>query len=671
MKKSILPLLLATVLFLGACAGQQTEKLPQWVLPFVESSHSMLPRDKEILNRDFSSILADRRVGLIGYMGADYQKMEMTFQRVKKESDTTYLISGFSRVSGNTQPFSGSLHVLDVRELNEYEYGPDDFMKGQIGKQGICIARYSFGEEVQRGDAGVFSGISLFRWYTDQSGGLHYDDINEDSDNYSNNLFAGSWQSGSGGKTAKCAWGHYRIPDCGDLDIGAAEFAVNPRYAANGWENPEARRWYGYYSAEIDLPYAGEETEAGFVTYGLEIQAGECTYYKSQLHANDRYACKVIAATEDSIALEAVGQYAPDTEGKPLATLYRKNGRFYLSGPFVFDADGHTTVECYPGGSSAGESMFPPAGSADSCFGSSVRRDTLLVEDKKTAVFIVPADEEINRMKLRCRSVEDFYVLADDAAFYSSEAETYLKQNGIKIVYADTTCRVLDFAGSAYIDLSDTVKIGNPLFNVVLYNGYLPAIVLAAEVKAEAPGFFGLPVSDSVDKKTGEPGSAAAPFRIAVPNDLDSMALLKKSIAELKKPDFQGKTSVTVYDSVYLDGLFIGKGIPSSVKLYKRLLPAGNIKVMLFAYLRECHNDSYPALELQTFDREDRFIDRLLVSTSIFEEGGLYRYAEMDENGKISVTDVVVDYDRENDTEEVNTTVSGYVIDGKGKFVRK
>jgi hypothetical protein len=34
-----------------------------------------------------------------------------------------------------------------------------------------------------------------------------------------------------------CNWGDYRIPDSGDLDNGAAEFCVNPKYQKNGWEN--------------------------------------------------------------------------------------------------------------------------------------------------------------------------------------------------------------------------------------------------------------------------------------------------------------------------------------------------------------------------------------------------------------------------------------------------
>lgn len=557
-------------------------------------------------------------------------------------------------------------------------------------------------------------------------------------------------------------------------------------------------RWYGYYSTEIDLSHAGEETEAGFVTYSIEIQARECTYYKSQLHANEIYTCKVITATEDSIALQAVGQDAPNTDGKPLATLYQQNGKFYLSGPFIFDANGHTDVpievekedgtmkECksmpqqqvhaaykiifkesgafyclaingkeyrledmldygepdlkvyasdhstiiltglsdfyesiyfvycfqdntlrrlgqidiaqpddvevrgpgkvslkiYSGNGKvvaesyldetlAGKSEFPVQESAAPRFRQASRMDTLLIENKHTAIFIVPTDEEINHMKLRYRSEEDFYALADDAASSTFEAETYLKQNGIEIVYADTTCRILQFDNFYDIDLSDTAKIGNPLFNVILYNGERPVILSASEIKTEAKNFFGSPLSDTPDKKASEPEPASLLLRIAVPNDLDSMNFLRKSIAELKKSAFQEKTPVTAYDPAYLNGLFIGKSIPSSVKLYKTLPSTGNIKVLLFAYLRECHNDSYPALELQTFDSKDHFIDRLLVSTSIFEEGGLYRYAGMDENDKIRVTDVVVNYNTENDTEEESRTDSYYIIDNKGFFIPK
>lgn len=339
-------ILITLFLFLfAACNSHEKPSLPQWVKPFIESSHSVLAHDEDISNQDFSGILADKRVDFIGYIGDDYHKMNISFHTIKKESNTTYLISGSSKVRSNTCTFSGSAQILDIRELNEHEYGADDFMKGEIKKQGICIARYSLEEDKKQNGSGIFSGILLFHWYIDNNNRLQYDDVNDDSDGYSNNQFAGVWRSHSTGKEKKCAWGQFRIPDSGDLDIGAAEFSVNPIYTNNGWntENPTVS-WYGYYSVEIDLPNTDSESESGSVTYAIDFKPNECTYYKLQLHVNDTYTCEVADCTEDYISFRAVGEFTPNTEGKPLATLHKKNGNFYLSGPFIFDSNYNTNT---------------------------------------------------------------------------------------------------------------------------------------------------------------------------------------------------------------------------------------------------------------------------------------------------------------------------------------
>ena len=35
----------------------------------------------------------------------------------------------------------------------------------------------------------------------------------------------------------RCNWGDYRIPNCGDLDIGAGGFSPADKYLTNGWQN--------------------------------------------------------------------------------------------------------------------------------------------------------------------------------------------------------------------------------------------------------------------------------------------------------------------------------------------------------------------------------------------------------------------------------------------------
>lgn len=217
------------------CRSQKTNEPPRWLKPMLANSRSVPADGEELLSRDFSSVLADKRTGFIGYIGQDYYKMDICFRTVTKESDTSYRITGWSKVRANVCNFAGSVRITDVRELNEPEYGADDFMKGRIKRQGVCIGRYRLEESRQQKGSGVFSGTSVFRWYIDETDRLHYDDVNEDADDYANNQFAGTWKSYATGKKKKCAWGQFRIPDSGDLDIGAAEFSVNPAYAANGW----------------------------------------------------------------------------------------------------------------------------------------------------------------------------------------------------------------------------------------------------------------------------------------------------------------------------------------------------------------------------------------------------------------------------------------------------
>lgn len=343
-----LSLLIIFLFLFTSCYSQEIPSIPKWFEPAVESSHSVFEEDKEILNHNFSEIINDKRSEFIGYIGENYQKICIHFDKVEKESNITYRIIGYSTVKSNKCSFSGYIQIIDIRELNEYIYGVDDFMKGQVKQQGICIARYNFEEDSTQENSGIFSGISLLRWYIDSNNKLNYDDIGDDSDNYSNNQFLGVWSSYSTNKRKKCAWGQYRIPDCGDLDIGASEFSVNPVYASNGWSLNSANdcskinsSWYGYYSVEIDLPHSNleESTETYMVTYAIAYQPDECKYYKMQLNSNDIFDCEVVTTTTDSISFRAIGDFTPDTEGNPLVTLYKRDGKFYISGPFIFDSN--------------------------------------------------------------------------------------------------------------------------------------------------------------------------------------------------------------------------------------------------------------------------------------------------------------------------------------------
>ena len=117
-------------------------------------------------------------------------------------------------------------------------YGADDEYKDQgIKSQGLLLAKYIFNENKEQKYSGTFKGIMTLFWYVDKSGNIKYDDIESFSDNYVNNQYVGTW-SQYGRTTEKVAnWGEYRVPFPGDLDIGAGEFGVNPKYYKQGWQD--------------------------------------------------------------------------------------------------------------------------------------------------------------------------------------------------------------------------------------------------------------------------------------------------------------------------------------------------------------------------------------------------------------------------------------------------
>lgn len=202
----------------------------KWVYAMTKGS-TIVP-----MNKDFSSVIGDKSPEFIGYIGKDYYKMYILFTKVRRLTDAKYAISGSSKVRGIVCPFSGKLDIVETRVFKNRGYGIDDEMKGKFDKRGCCVARFEFKEPYTAKGSGVFKGYALFFWYTGKDGTLHIDDIDSYSDSYCNNLYSGIWINYRSHRTKPCGWGQLRIPNCGDLDIGAAEFSVNPKYKANGWE---------------------------------------------------------------------------------------------------------------------------------------------------------------------------------------------------------------------------------------------------------------------------------------------------------------------------------------------------------------------------------------------------------------------------------------------------
>lgn len=181
---------------------------------------------------DFSGIIADTRTNFLGYIGADYHRLHINFNSVKKVSKTKYIVSGEYKITAEARQFDGKIQIIKIKKYVNLNYGVDDFMKGKINAQGIALASYFL-----KGDRGFQAkGQMLMKWYINSDQRLAYDDISEYEDMYANDLFCGECKVGKA-QTKPCAWGHYRIPNSGDFDVGAGEFSPNTKYLNNGWSD--------------------------------------------------------------------------------------------------------------------------------------------------------------------------------------------------------------------------------------------------------------------------------------------------------------------------------------------------------------------------------------------------------------------------------------------------
>lgn len=187
---------------------------------------------------DFSEELVPRSE-FLGFIDPKFQRLFIKFKSVKKDPSNAsiYLVEGTSKVKNNTCNFSGKIKVTLVEKITPMHYGVDDSYKNKgIKSEGVLQGDYEFTEDKKEKYSGVFKGSMVMYWFVDKKGRIEYDNIEEDvSDSYANNQYAGTWTEH--GKTVgkRANWGEHRIPNSDDLDIGAAEFAADPKYSGGGW----------------------------------------------------------------------------------------------------------------------------------------------------------------------------------------------------------------------------------------------------------------------------------------------------------------------------------------------------------------------------------------------------------------------------------------------------
>lgn len=167
----------------------------------------------------------------LGFIGNDYQRLHIRFISViqNPEDRLEYFVFGKTMVKSNICNFQGSIKVEESKVYVKGDFPPL--------KQGYITGTYKFFEDKDQIHTGYFSGRFQSNFYLDQNGKLQYDGLWMVADGFNNNQFEGVWTNYVNGKSQKCNWGDYRIPDSGDLDEGTAEFMASKKYHEKGWKN--------------------------------------------------------------------------------------------------------------------------------------------------------------------------------------------------------------------------------------------------------------------------------------------------------------------------------------------------------------------------------------------------------------------------------------------------
>ncbi len=208
-----------------------------WLENYTAELNRELIDSNNLEELDFGSLLLKNKTNYLGFIGRNKKRLHVFFKSIKKIDNNNYHVLGNTIVGGNNRNFEGELVLTQICSFKNFIYGVDDWMKEKIKDQGIVIANLNLSENAKYNATGIFNGILLIRWYIDLDDHLNYDDIDSDSDSYSNNQFLGKWTSFKTKKTSQCAWGHYKIPCAGDLNIGSAEFNPNEKYYDFGWKD--------------------------------------------------------------------------------------------------------------------------------------------------------------------------------------------------------------------------------------------------------------------------------------------------------------------------------------------------------------------------------------------------------------------------------------------------
>jgi hypothetical protein len=166
----------------------------------------------------------------LGYIGDNFQRFYIHYISITKGKDNPYQYSAYgkSRVKENVCIFNGVITITKAvlyKESDNPKY-----------KQGSVICDVTFYEDSTKGSSGIIKGKLTTDFYLDKNGKIHYDALMFVADGYDNNQCNATWTNYKTGKSKKCNWGDFRMPDSKELDNGVGDVSINEKYIKNGWE---------------------------------------------------------------------------------------------------------------------------------------------------------------------------------------------------------------------------------------------------------------------------------------------------------------------------------------------------------------------------------------------------------------------------------------------------
>ena len=165
----------------------------------------------------------------LGYIGENFQRLELHFLSVIKNFDNPYeyFLYGKTRVEEVICEFQGSLLITETGYVQDEEQ--TEFERAYISGNFVLF------EDQACLHSGVFRGNFISGIYLDGQGDIYYDDLNSEEDDYTNNEFFGEWEGYYPYELKPANWGDFRIPNSLGLDVGDDEFKPSFQYLDNGW----------------------------------------------------------------------------------------------------------------------------------------------------------------------------------------------------------------------------------------------------------------------------------------------------------------------------------------------------------------------------------------------------------------------------------------------------